>query len=74
MYFMVSYLRFYVSFVLSSIVITALWKKKTGRCAGCLLVCLPFVVSHFTTLPLGLERGLRYLIVALPRFIFIVFF
>ena len=31
--------------------ITVLGKKKAGRCVGCPLVCLSFVVSHFTTLP-----------------------
>ena len=52
MYFMVLDLRFYVNFDLSSIMISVLEKNKAGRCTGCLLVCLPFVVSHFTTLPL----------------------
>ena len=66
MYFMVLYLFFYVSFDLSSIVITVLGKNKAGRCTGWLLICLLFVVSHFTTLPFDVKRGLRYLIVAPP--------
>ena len=48
---------------------TSLWKGADGRCAGCLSV-----FPCFAALPLGAGGGLRSLIVALPRAIFIVFF
>ena len=44
-----------------------------GRCAGRLLVYPRFVVSPFTTLPLGAGGGLRSLIVTLYEDIFLVF-
>ena len=39
---------------MSSIVITSLGEERPGRCAGRILVCQRFVVSHF-----GTREGLR---------------
>ena len=65
-YFMVLLLRFYVSVVLPSIVITSLGGKGASRRAGCLLVCPCIVFSRFSSFPLVARRGLRSLIVASP--------
>ena len=50
---------------MSSIMITSLGEEEAGRCAGRLLVCPCFVVSRLT-IPLGVGRGLRSIILALP--------
>ena len=50
-----------------------LGEEGAGRCAGVLLVSSRVVVSSFTTLPLGAERGLRSLIVALHGDLLIAF-
>ena len=78
----------YVTFALSTFVITSLgeekagrltvrrgWGEKVGRFAWCMPVCPGLVFSLlFPTLPLGARGGLRSLIVALPADLFIVFF
>ena len=70
MYFMVLYLRFYVSFVLSSIMIIVIREKESWSLyllsAGLFTFCsLTFCYSP--------SCCLRYLILALPGFRFILF-
>ena len=45
---------------------TSLGEDAAGRCADRLLVCPYFVVSRFSTLPLGARGRMRPLIIAVP--------